>query len=349
MVVETTTNEALPIFISCAPTEADQVLLQLFEKHLKLLKRQKLISVWHYRLMSAGANRQHEAESHFVSAKIIMLLVSADFFNNDVCEYEMEHAFARSETGDALVIPILLQPVNIDDTPIDRLVCLPRNDQPVALWENKDQAFSTIVGEVRKVIKEWYTGQQRRHVSEREQRLHALLADHRHFLHDRLKSFVGRRLEIADIRQRIEQQMQTGGYVTITGQAGQGKSSIMAKLVAEFGPDTVAYHFIPFNPGPDHQVGLLRNLMTRLLLKYDLTELYVATDHRAALRDYFPNVLREVAARGGQEVIFIDGLDQIEEDLNGIRDLTFLPTNPPTGIVFVLATRPNDALYPLTF
>jgi hypothetical protein len=52
-------------------------------------------------------------------------------------------------------------------------------------------------------------------------------------------------------------------------------------------------------------------------------------------------------AKGGQEVIFLDGLDQLEEDISGIRDLSFLPTNPPAGIVFVLGTRPNDTLKPL--
>ncbi|HYU75105.1 MAG TPA: AAA family ATPase, partial [Ktedonobacteraceae bacterium] len=182
---------------------------------------------------------------------------------------------------------------------------------------------------------------------ERKQRLQALLADHRGFLHDRLDSFVGREAELVQIRQRIAEMMSTGGYVTITGQAGQGKSSIIAKLVDEYGEEQVAYHFIPFNPGPDHQVGLLRNLMARFILKYDLTDLYVASESRPALRDYFPKVLAEVVAQERQEVIFLDGLDQLEEDMIGVRDLSFLPDNPPPGIVFVLGSRPNDALKPL--
>ncbi len=144
---------------------------------------------------------------------------------------------------------------------------------------------------------------------------------------------------------------QTGGYITITGQAGQGKSSIIAKLVEIYqqkcGPENVAFHFIPFNPGPDHQVGLLRNLMACLILKYNLSDLYVASESRPALRDYFPKVLAELVAKGGQEVIFVDGLDQLEEDATGVRDLSFLTNNPPPGVVFVLGTRPNDTLRPL--
>ena len=183
--------------------------------------------------------------------------------------------------------------------------------------------------------------------AERVARLKAMVADQSGFMRDRLASFVGRQAELAEIRQCIAKKMETGGYVTITGQAGQGKSSIIAKLVEEDGAENVAFHFIPLNPGPDHQVGLLRNLMARLILKYDLSDLYVASESRSALKDYFAKVLTEVVAQGGREVIFIDGLDQLEEDLTGVRDLSFLPTNPPLGVVFVLGTRPNDTLKPL--
>jgi tetratricopeptide (TPR) repeat protein len=179
---------------------------------------------------------------------------------------------------------------------------------------------------------------------ERVFRLRALFAQHQEgFLHDRLASFVGREKELAEIRVLIARQQQAGGYLIITGQAGQGKSSIIAKLVEAYGPDNVAYHFIPFNPGPDHQVGLLRNLMARLILKYRLSDFYVASESRGALRDYFPKVLDEVVAQRGHEIIFIDGLDQIELEATGIRDLSFLPSSLPSGIVFVLSVRPNDA------
>ena len=182
---------------------------------------------------------------------------------------------------------------------------------------------------------------------ERTQKLHAMLSDHTGFLHNRLESFVGREKELAEIRRRIAEHLPTGGYVMITGQAGQGKSSIIAKLVDEYGSENVAYHFIPINPGPDHQVGLMRNLMARLILKYDLSDKYFLSESRSALHDTFPHVLSDVSAKGGNEVIFVDGLDQLEEDATGVRDLSFLPTNPPPGIVFVLGTRPNDTLKPL--
>src|SRR5260370_22253841 len=174
--------------------------------------------------------------------------------------------------------------------------------------------------------------------------LRAMLSDHSGFLRDRVASFVGRKTELAEIRQRIGDMLVTGGYITITGQAGQGKSSVIAELVHEYGPEKTAYHFIPFNPCPDYQVSLLRDVMARLILKHNLSDLYVASESRSALRAYFPRVLEEVAAKGRREVIFIDGLDQLEEEATTVCDLSFLPHNPPPGIVFVLGTRPNETL-----
>ena len=185
--------------------------------------------------------------------------------------------------------------------------------------------------------------------------LYKKFSDHSGFMRDRLESFVGRASELADIQQQITEKLTTGGYITITGQAGQGKSSVIAKLVqqhiqqANDDDSKIAYHFIPFNPGPGHQVNLLRNLMARLILKYDLSDIYVASESRPTLRDFFPRLLSELVAKGGQEVIFIDGLDQLEEEQSGTRDLSFLPdkSHLPENVVFVLGTRFNDTLKPL--
>ena len=183
---------------------------------------------------------------------------------------------------------------------------------------------------------------------ERLARLRAIQVEHTVFLRDRLESFVGRQSELAELHNHIQAMLPTGGYITINGKAGQGKSSIIAKLIDEYGRENVAHHFIPLNPGPDYQVTLLRDLMARLILKHNLPDLYIASESRTVLRDYFQKLLAEIAAEGKQEVIFIDGLDQLlEEPYYGERDLSFLPSSPPTGIVLVLGTRPNDTLHPL--
>jgi hypothetical protein len=164
---------------------------------------------------------------------------------------------------------------------------------------------------------------------------------------NRLDSFVGREAEIAEIRQRIAQVMPTGGYVTITAQAGEGKSSVIARMVSQDGPDQTAFHFIALTPGREYQLSLLRPIVARLLLKHGLPTTYFPGESYPAMRDYFHVVLRQLSERGVQEVIYIDGLDQLESESGSTRDLSFLPTSPPPGIVLVLGTRPDDTLQPL--
>ncbi len=67
-----------------------------------------------------------------------------------------------------------------------------------------------------------------------EKRLKDLTIDHIGFIYSRLESFVGREQELAAIRKDINALLPTGGYLTITGQAGQGKSSIIARIVQDY-------------------------------------------------------------------------------------------------------------------
>jgi hypothetical protein len=162
-----------------------------------------------------------------------------------------------------------------------------------------------------------------------------------------LSTFVGREDEIAEIRERIAQIRPTGGYVTITAQAGEGKSSVIAQMVSQDGPDQTAFHFIALPLGREYQLSLLRPIVARLILKHGLSTTYFPGESYPAMRDYFHSVLRQLSERGIQDVIYIDGLDQLEADASGARDLSFLPNSPPPGIVLVLGTRPDDTLHPL--
>jgi len=183
-------------------------------------------------------------------------------------------------------------------------------------------------------------------------RLRALMHDQSGFVTGRLERFVGRSAELAELRRLAAELRPQGGYVTIRAQAGQGKSSVIARMVAdEVGATgdfaSVVCHFIPLDPGPDHQVTLLRNLLARLCLRYSLSEHYVSGETRASLRDAFARALQELARRGEAVTVYVDGLDQLEPEPDGSRDLSFLPEIPPAGVVFVLGVRPDDTLQSL--
>jgi hypothetical protein len=52
------------------------------------------------------------------------------------------------------VIPIVLRPVDLTDTPFSKLQALPKDAKPVTSWTNQDEAFVNIAQGIRHVAKE---------------------------------------------------------------------------------------------------------------------------------------------------------------------------------------------------
>lgn len=328
------------IYIIAAPE--DEQLRKALEIHLARFVKRYALTLWHPQMIGPGQDRWKMQQDQLRQASLVLLLVSAACFHT--CEEEI--AFLDEHCAATPVLPVLLRRYDLRFTPFAGLQPLPANGVPVTLFSDQDEALQEVSTGICEAVLLQLAPAARQN-GKKEKKLQALLADQSAFLDDRLRRFVGREHELAEVQARIAERREQGGYVTITGQAGQGKSSIIAKLVEYYGLETVVSHFIPFRPGPDYQISLLRDLMARLILKHNLSDLFVAAESRAALRDAFLNLVRELSARQRQEIIFIDGLDQIEEDLTGRRDLSFLPDQPPAGIIFVLGTRPDDTLQAL--
>lgn len=165
------------------------------------------------------------------------------------------------------------------------------------------------------------------------------------------RDVVGRQRELAAIGELIEQLRPTGGYLLVTGVAGQGKSSILAALIAARQPEPTPAYFIRFNPGLDEQLALLGHLIADLLTSAGLereVEQYLPSGATAIT---LTNSLMMLFAQcnGAPLTLVIDGLDQIKPQRElGERDLSFLPERLPPGVVIVIGTRPDDTLKPLT-
>jgi len=132
----------------------DEALLNKLKAHLKQLQRQNLIELWHDRNINAGTEWEQEINKHLNDADIILLLVSPDFINSDYCySIEMQRAFERHESGEAVVIPIILRPVYWQEGVLSKLQALPLNGRPVTEWTSRDKALEDIVIELLKVVK----------------------------------------------------------------------------------------------------------------------------------------------------------------------------------------------------
>ena len=125
------------------------------EKHLSILRRHGIIEDWHDRKIGAGREWEGEIDENLNAARIILLLISADFIASDYCyDVEMKRAMERHEAGDARVIPIMLRSVDWKGAPFAKLQALPQGAKAVTQWDDPDEAFTDIAKGIRNAVEE---------------------------------------------------------------------------------------------------------------------------------------------------------------------------------------------------
>ncbi len=145
-----TFTQAKAVFFSYS--HKDEWLRDELETHLKLLQRQGIISTWHDRKILPGVEWGDEIDSHLERAKIILLLVSADFLASDYCwDKEVRRAVERHEAGEATVIPIRLRACDWKGTPFEKIQGLPKDLMPVNASKDRDAVWAGIATSIRAV------------------------------------------------------------------------------------------------------------------------------------------------------------------------------------------------------
>jgi tetratricopeptide (TPR) repeat protein len=144
------------IFFSYAiSSPEDKVWFDQLTKHLSILRYSYPTYEWYDSKISSGDPIDQFIEARLNQADLIVLLTSADFFASRRCyELEMQRAIARSDAGEARLIPVLLRPTNWHSSPLARYSPLPANGLPVSSWSDSDAALVEIVQGIHQVIKE---------------------------------------------------------------------------------------------------------------------------------------------------------------------------------------------------
>lgn len=147
-----TTAPRSTVRLFCSHAGPDEVFWQKLEKHLALLRRQKIIDECIGRSVEAGQEWAPALLARLEQADIILLLLSADFLASDYFwGVEMERALTRHREGSACVIPIIVRPIELTDAPFMHLQCLPSNSKAVVAWDIEDEAWANVAHEVRGV------------------------------------------------------------------------------------------------------------------------------------------------------------------------------------------------------
>lgn len=108
---------------------------------------------WNDRAVEAGTEWDAEIKAQLETAGVILLLVSSRFMASEYCyDIEMKRTLERHEEGTARVIPIILKPVDWKDSPFSKLATLPKDAKPITKWDDRDEAFLSVVQGIRRAV-----------------------------------------------------------------------------------------------------------------------------------------------------------------------------------------------------
>ena len=129
------------VFFSYSPRDED--LRPKIETHLDALKRQGVIRNYQGFALGGGKERREATAARLREARVVLLLVSADFLSADAwLSPEIREAIARHEAGECRVIPVILRPCAWEKTLLGKLPPLPSRARPVTSYPNQSEAFT---------------------------------------------------------------------------------------------------------------------------------------------------------------------------------------------------------------
>lgn len=139
------------LYVYAQESATDSQMCQELEGWLYTLYRQaNHTTTWH--IIPPGHEIHTERQRHFQEADLILLLISVDFVKSEQCYNELQEAM-RHRTRGASVVPILLRPVvDLSQLLISALQILPRNQEPVSKWKDRDMCWQMISQEIRKIL-----------------------------------------------------------------------------------------------------------------------------------------------------------------------------------------------------
>jgi hypothetical protein len=106
----------ITIFISYS--RADARTLKRLQVHLKPLERQYPITIWDDTRMRAGSRWREELADAIRTARVAVLLISADFLASEfIVENELPPLLAAAKALGTVILPVILSPCRYDSTP----------------------------------------------------------------------------------------------------------------------------------------------------------------------------------------------------------------------------------------
>ncbi len=134
-----------PVKMFCSYSHKDIALFTEFQAHLAPMERTNRLRLWSDTLIEPGKRWRKEIYDALETADIIVLLVSAYFFESDFCySIEFTRALEREKEGTARIVPVKVRPVTLKGTVIGEIQSLPPGGRPISLYQEPHQGWAEV-------------------------------------------------------------------------------------------------------------------------------------------------------------------------------------------------------------
>jgi hypothetical protein len=146
-------SDTVPLQAFVIYAHQDKRLRGQLAKHMAVLNRQDVISVWYDGDIAPGQAWDNVIAENLRASRVFLLLVSPDLLASDyIHNTEMDYALKMHDEHQAVVIPIIIRPCEWKETRLKDLQALPRDGKPITLWPNRDKAWTDVVQGIRRAI-----------------------------------------------------------------------------------------------------------------------------------------------------------------------------------------------------
>lgn len=324
---ETPSNPRKKVFISYS--HQDKKYLEELHTHLQPYVREGTVDIWDDTKLKPGSNWREEIRQAIASAKIAVLLVSANFLASEfIANNELPPLLAAAKEEGATILIVILSRCAFGATKLAQFQAINDPSRPLRKMNpgERDEVWVKAAERIKDILStvEPNTTNHKHPV---------LRANFDHLIETHTKLFAGREEVISKIHNYIADNL--NGYIFIEGLSGYGKTSLLAKIVQDH-PE-FAYHFISQayrTYGSDFNPTDLEWMMLNLCeqLEQDGSEDF---DNLKNPKDRFHHLLRTPSK--AKKVIIIDGVDEIDRHPNYLRGV--LPTRLPKGVFLIFSAR----------
>ena len=129
--------------------EADALHGKALEKHWKVLKITNKIKVFNLHAdVKPGEDLDERADAELADARIVVALITPNFFNSDT---PFAKLLAAREAGKT-VVPVLVEKFDLEGTGLEKLKSLPTQGRTISDFPNADTAWAEVVENLKRAV-----------------------------------------------------------------------------------------------------------------------------------------------------------------------------------------------------